>query len=65
MVKRIIFHIDVNGAYLSFTTIDMMRTGRINRGITKIPSIIGDDRDNRCGIVLAVSVPANTLGKLE
>lgn len=62
MGRRIIFHIDVNSAYLSFTAIDMLRTGRINRDITKIPSIIGGDRDSRCGIVLAASVPAKEKG---
>ncbi|MGG7060132.1 Y-family DNA polymerase [Clostridium nigeriense] len=62
MGKRIIFHIDVNSAYLSFTAIDMLKNGKINRDITKIPSIIGGDRDSRCGVVLAASIPAKEKG---
>lgn len=62
MKERIIFHVDVNSAYLSFTAIDMLRTGDIKYDITKIPSIIGGDRESRCGIVLAASIPAKEKG---
>ena len=60
-MSRIIFHIDVNSAFLSWTAVD-----RLNKGeaidLRTIPSIVGGDRENRHGIVLAKSTPAKKFG---
>lgn len=54
MKKRIIFHIDVNNAFLSWTAVKKLKEGE-KIDIRKIPSIIGGDEKQRHGIVLAKS----------
>ena len=61
MKERIIFHIDVNSAFLSWSAVDMLRNGE-KLDIRTIPSIIGGDEENRHGIVLAKSTPAKAFG---
>lgn len=56
--ERIIFHIDVNSAYLSWTAVKQLQYGENDIDIRTIPSIIGGDGENRHGIVLAKSIPA-------
>ena len=56
--ERIIFHIDVNSAYLSWTAVKQLQYGENDIDIRLIPSIIGGDGENRHGIVLAKSIPA-------
>ena len=57
MDDRVIFHIDANSAFLSWSAAD-----RIYRGdsidLRDIPSIVGGDPKSRHGIVLAKSMPA-------
>lgn len=62
MDERIIFHIDVNSAYLSWTAIRMLQLGETTEDIREIPSIVGGNRDERHGIVLAKSIPAKKYG---
>ena len=54
---KIIFHIDVNSAYLSWTAVKMLKNG-YTKDIRNIPCIIGGDKKNRHGIVLAKSIAA-------
>ena len=56
--ERIIFHIDVNSAYLSWTAVKQLQYGENDIDIRLIPSIIGGDGESRHGIVLAKSIPA-------
>lgn len=58
MNERLIFHIDVNSAYLSWTAVRMLQLGETTEDIREIPSIIGGNSDDRHGIVLAKSIPA-------
>ena len=51
---RIILHVDVNNAYLSWTACDMLKYGETT-DIRTIPSIIGGEEAKRTGIVLAKS----------
>lgn len=60
-VDRIIFHIDVNNAFLSWTAVDLLRRG-YNIDIRNIPSVIGGDEESRRGIVLAKSPVAKSRG---
>ena len=53
----VIFHIDVNSAYLSWTAVEELKNGG-KRDLRKIPAIIGGDQKSRHGIVLAKSIPA-------
>ena len=54
---NLIFHIDVNSAFLSWTAIDRLAHGD-SVDLRTIPSIIGGDQEKRHGIVLAKSIPA-------
>ena len=58
---RIIFHIDVNSAYLSWTAVEQLKNGA-GMDIRTIPAIIGGDQKSRHGIVLAKSIPAKKYG---
>ena len=60
-MERIILHIDVNNAFLSWTAIDLLRHG-YKTDIRNIPAVIGGDKKERKGIVLAKSTPAKKLG---
>ena len=60
-MERIIFHIDVNNAFLSWTAVDLLKKG-YKKDIRKIPSIIGGDESKRHGIVLAKSPVAKQYG---
>ena len=58
---RVIFHVDVNNAYLSWTAVYLLKNG-YKKDIRLIPSVIGGDEDSRHGIVLANSPVAKKLG---
>lgn len=53
----IFFHIDVNSAFLSWTSVHNLETGT-GPDLRLVPSIIGGDEKTRHGIVLAKSIPA-------
>lgn len=59
--RPLIFHIDVNSAFLSWESVRRARTGS-GPDLRGIPAIIGGDRERRHGIVLAKSVPAKRFG---
>lgn len=54
---RLIFHIDVNSAYLSWAAVDKLQHGD-SVDLREIPSVVGGDEKSRHGIVLAKSIPA-------
>ncbi len=57
----IIFHIDVNSAYLSWSAVEQLKNGA-ETDLREIPAIIGGDQQSRHGVVLAKSVPAKKYG---
>ena len=57
----IIFHIDVNSAYLSWSAVEQLKNGA-ETDLQEIPAIIGGDQKSRHGVVLAKSVPAKKYG---
>lgn len=57
----VIFHIDVNSAYLSWTATEQLKNGAAV-DLREIPSIIGGDKKSRHGVVLAKSIPAKKYG---
>ncbi len=61
MKERLIFHIDVNNAFLSWTAVDLLKKG-YSIDIRTIPSVIGGDEDARRGIVTAKSPVAKKMG---
>ena len=59
-MSRLIFHIDVNSAFLSWES-----ARRVKRGLSDlrdIPACIGGDPKKRTGIVVAKSIPAKKYG---
>lgn len=60
-MEKIIFHIDVNSAYLSWTALQRLSEGS-ETDLRLIPSIIGGDTQKRHGVVLAKSIPAKAFG---
>ena len=61
MKERLIFHIDVNNAFLSWTAVLLLKQG-YQKDIRTIPAIIGGDKSKRHGIVLAKSPIAKKFG---
>lgn len=59
-MKRLVFHVDVNSAYLSWEAARRVANG--GEDLREIPSAIGGDRDKRTGIILAKSIPAKRFG---
>ena len=61
MNGEIIFHIDVNSAYLSWSALRELQNGS-KLDLRTIPSIVGGDQETRHGIVVAKSIPAKAFG---
>lgn len=59
-MTRLIFHVDVNSAFLSWEAARRVANGE--EDIRLIPSVIGGDREKRTGVVLAKSIPAKKFG---
>ena len=58
--RRVIFHIDVNSAFLSWTAVQLMQEGR--EDIRLVPSVVAGDPSDRRSIVTAASMPAKKIG---
>ena len=59
-MERLIFHVDVNSAFLSWEAVRRVKNGESD--VRLIPSCIGGDPNSRRGIVLAKSIPAKKYG---
>lgn len=55
-MRKLIFHIDVNSAYLSWEAARRVANGEPD--LRLIPSAIGGDPEKRTGVILAKSIPA-------
>lgn len=62
MQKNIIFHVDVNSAFLSWEACHQLNANPDTADIRLVPSIIGGRRETRHGVVLAKSIPASKAG---
>lgn len=60
--ERLIFHIDVNSAFLSWESVDRLKKDPTALDLRTIPSAVGGDASKRHGIVLAKSTPAKRYG---
>jgi len=60
--QKIIFHIDVNSAFLSWESVYRLTVEGATEDLRLIPSIVGGDREQRHGVVLAKSTPAKKFG---
>ena len=59
-MERLIFHVDVNSAFLSWEAVKRVKEGLPD--LREIPSAIGGDPKTRTGIVVAKSIPAKKYG---
>ena len=59
---RLIFHIDVNSAFLSWSAVKKLQEEPGSVDLRTIPSIVGGDIATRHGIVTAKSIPAKSYG---
>ena len=60
MGDRLIFHIDVNSAFVSWSAVEQLASG--GPDLREVPSIVGGDPNSRTGIVTAKSIPAKKYG---
>ena len=60
--RPIIFHIDVNSAFLSWSAAYRRHVLGEEPDLRTVPSIVGGDQEARHGIVLAKSTPAKKYG---
>lgn len=60
MGERLIFHIDVNSAFVSWSAVEQLKNG--GPDLREIPSIVGGNPKSRRGIVAAKSIPAKKFG---
>ena len=59
-MKRLIFHVDVKSAFLSWEAARRVKAGEDD--LRLIPSAVGGDREKRTGVILAKSIPAKRYG---
>jgi len=66
MAEKLIFHVDVNSAFLSWEAVERLKNPEqfpeITVDLRTIPSAVGGDRSKRRGIILAKSIPAKKYG---
>ena len=59
-MSRVIFHIDVNSAFLSWSAVKLVAEG--GQDLRLIPAVVSGDPSDRRSIVTAASIPAKKLG---
>ena len=62
MENRVVFHIDVNSAFLSWTAAYRVRHLGEALDLRDVPSVIAGDKSSRHSIILAKSIPAKKYG---
>lgn len=59
-MKKVIFHIDVNSAFLSWSAVKILAEG--GSDIRLVPSVVSGDPSDRRSIIAAASIPAKKMG---
>jgi len=62
MAERVIFHVDANSAFLSWTAAYKVKVLGEEQDIREVPSVVAGDKESRHSIILAKSVPAKKYG---
>ncbi|MDO4486677.1 MAG: DNA polymerase IV [Bacillota bacterium] len=60
-MELLVYHVDANSAYLSWTAVALLERG-YEKDIRKIPAVIAGNPENRHGIILTKSIPAKKYG---
>lgn len=59
--EKLIFHIDVNSAFLSWSALERLRGQPGSLDLRTVPSAVGGDEESRHGVVLAKSTPRTNM----
>lgn len=62
MAQRVIFHVDANSAFLSWTAAYKVKVLGEEQDIREVPSVVAGDKESRHSIILAKSTPAKKYG---
>ncbi len=62
MAQRVIFHVDANSAFLSWTAVYRLKVLGEKEDLREVPSVIAGDKESRHSIILAKSIPAKKYG---
>ena len=62
MAERIIFHVDANSAFLSWSAAHKVLVLHEKTDLREIPSVVAGDKESRRSIILAKSTPAKKYG---
>ena len=62
MQPKVIFHVDANSAFLSWSAAYRVKVLGEKTDLRDIPSVVAGDRESRRGIILAKSTPAKKFG---
>ena len=61
-MERVIFHVDANSAFLSWSAAYRIKVLGEKTDLREIPSVVAGDKKSRQGIILAKSGPAKKFG---
>lgn len=61
-MNRVIFHVDVNSAFLSWSAVKRLRENPKALDLRTVPSAVGGDVKTRHGVITAKSIPAKKYG---
>ena len=62
MAERVIFHVDANSAFLSWTAAYRLKVLGEEQDLRQVPSVVAGDKASRHSIILAKSTPAKKYG---
>lgn len=62
MAERIVFHVDANSAFLSWSAAHKVLVLHEETDLREVPSVVAGDKESRRGIILAKSTPAKKYG---
>lgn len=62
MAERVIFHVDANSAFLSWSAAYRVKVLGETEDLRDIPSVVAGDKESRHSIILAKSTPAKKFG---
>ena len=62
MRERVIFHVDANSAFLSWSAAYRVKVLGEEKDLRDVPSVVAGDRESRHSIILAKSAPAKQYG---
>ena len=62
MAQRVIFHVDANSAFLSWSAVYRIKVMGEKTDLREIPAVVAGDKESRHSIILAKSIPAKKYG---